>query len=94
METVASRAGSISKALLGQLEKDGQNVSLERLEGVLMALDLRLSIEQPAPLLAAEPAPPLMADFRRRLSEIVTRLPDEEVEILALQLSLWEKRYK
>lgn len=95
----ARASGTISKAMLGQVEKDGQNVGLEKIEGVLRVLKLRVRIEpEPDPSDSADLSAPAVLHPRRgvveRFAKIIPFIPDEEVEIFLQQLSLWERRHK
>lgn len=88
----------ISLSMLGQVEKDGQNTALDKLEGVLNVLGLEMRVElagsDPSEgLLAAEPGPPSRASLASRLGAVASRVPNEDLEVLDKLLVLWERRY-
>jgi transcriptional regulator with XRE-family HTH domain len=88
----------ISLSMLGQVEKDGQNTTLDKLEGVLNVLGLEVRVEPSHPehserLLAAEPGPTPRASLTSRLGAVAPRVPNEDLEVLDRLLALWERRY-
>lgn len=81
--------------MLGQVEKDGQNTTLDKIEGVLdvLGLDVWLSSEPPAQaILAAEP-PPVRFGLADRLAKVIDRVPSEDLEVLDRLIAMWERRY-
>ena len=80
---------------LGQVEKGQINITLDTLEGIAQGLGGAVHVavtdsREPAPL---PPPPPQRRGVARRFLEVLPHLPEDEVELLLVQLGLWEKRH-
>lgn len=85
---------TMSLALLGFIEKDGQPTTTEKLEAILQALDARLVIVSDLDPVAALDVPEDRTEIARLFLTVLPLLPAEEVEILQHQLRLWRHRHE
>lgn len=100
LREAAARCG-VSFAMLGTIEKNGQNTTLDRLEQIVRGLGGELALyplDTDVVALAAEGS----AEYNQlgdrtqvglRFLRILPRIPTEEIDVFVHELALWERRY-
>jgi transcriptional regulator with XRE-family HTH domain len=94
LREAAPRCG-LSFQMLGQIEKDGQNTTIEKLEGIITGLRgaISLTLDEPA----TEPKPDEIPEGRRAVADrflgVLPFLPEEELDVFLHTLALWERRH-
>jgi transcriptional regulator with XRE-family HTH domain len=96
LREAAPRCG-LSHQMLQQIEKNGQNTTLEKLEGIIRGLrgEITLTLEESA--LPPEPDLGGIPAARRAIAErflsVLPVLPEEELDVFVHSIALWERRY-
>jgi transcriptional regulator with XRE-family HTH domain len=98
LREAAPRCG-VSFQMLGQIEKHGQNTTLERVEAIVQGLEATVQVkivvmEAEGPELSAEAVP---VGRRRAIAErvlaVLPSVPDEEIDVFLHTVGLWERRH-
>lgn len=91
LREAASRCG-LSYQMLGQIEKNGQNTTIEKLEGIVRGLRGRIHIgldaEEPVP------DPGVVPEARRAIADrflrVLGRVEEKDLDIFLHTMALWE----
>lgn len=85
----------VAFSTLGQIEHGKINITLDTLDAIAHGLGGVACVgvvdaSEPAPL----PAPPTARrGVARRFLEVLPHLPSDEIELLLVQMEIWERRY-
>jgi len=91
LRDAATKAG-LSYQLLGQIEKDGQATTTEKLLDVVAALGGRLEV-----LDASTPRVPELPSERTEIAraflDVLPFIPADELDVFIHEIALWRRRY-